>query len=598
MDRVPEPPPEADELYVLKRGEILGPFRAEALREAAARGDFTPQDFIQRGGTPIWQPLARWLDNEGAVMYGAVAPEWKSIVVWGARRLHNDIIEGSIVSGLVCTAIGAVTVFLIRWPAALWLPWFVLAVVAGVLAMRQGRVWRGLGLLLAVASVPVALSLFDRARPAPPASVASSAERAPDKPETGKAPAAPRPSFAPPAVTAPTEPFAIAQDPTPIPNAEPPPAPVAVAKDQPPLPLVPPPAAPLAVALPAAEPFPAARPPSSIPDFPPPRVGAMSETAPESGPPGDLVQRYHEALVVVKDNDSAGSGFICRTGGKARLFTNIHVLAGMKQPQFTELDGTRIKPGAAEAAVGHDVVQLALDSPPAIPLEALSSLESSVKIGDDIVVLGNSGGGGVVTKLEGKLLGIGPDRIEVSAEFIPGNSGSPIIHVATGRVIGIATYLTRRYEQFAGNSVVRRFGYRLDTVSKWEPVNWPVFKAEADRLEQISALTQDVFDFLAALRKKENPQFATETLRRPATEWLSVVRKSRASEADRLRATQSFLGNLRSLVRADVAGADTQVHYAYFREELRKEREVRDKLYKSFDDEARQLSLPSNRPGY
>jgi hypothetical protein len=273
----------------------------------------------------------------------------------------------------------------------------------------------------------------------------------------------------------------------------------------------------------------------------------------------------------------------------------------MKQPRSTGLDGSRISPGAAEAAVRHDIMRMALATAPATPLELLTEFDSNVKIGDEIVVLGNSGGGGVVTKLEGKLVGLGPDRIEVSAEFIPGNSGSPIIHIPTGKVIGIATYLTRRYEEFSGNAqtsgratgplVVRRFGYRLDSVSRWEPVNWAVFQAEAERIGRISALTGDIFDFLGALRKKQAPQFATETLRRPANEWLNGI-GGRRSEADRLKATQSFLAALRTMARSDVTLAESQLRYSFFREELREEREVRDKLYKAFDDDARKLSTP------
>ena len=39
------------------------------------------------------------------------------------------------------------------------------------------------------------------------------------------------------------------------------------------------------------------------------------------------------------------------------------------------------------------------------------------------------------------------------------------------------------------------------------------------------------------------------------------------------------------MVRADVATAENQLRYSYFRERLQKEREVRDRLYKSFDDD-------------
>jgi hypothetical protein len=322
--------------------------------------------------------------------------------------------------------------------------------------------------------------------------------------------------------------------------------------------------------------------------------------------PGDLVQTHRDCFVVVNGHEGHGSGFICQLGERTVLLTNNHVIAGMRRPRFTQLSGAQIGVGAADSATGYDLMRLALTAPPASPLEALENLDAHARIGDDVVVLGNTGGGGVVTSLEGRLVGIGPDRIEVSSEFIPGNSGSPIVHVKTGRVIGIATYLTRRYEEFAGppsgprpgGIVVRRFGYRLDTVKKWEPVNWAAFQAEAAQLRKISQLTGDVFDFLEALREGQAPNFATDTLRRPAMEWVGKTGRSGVSEADRRSATQGFLGALRLMVRADVVAAENGLRYTFFRDELRQEREIRDRLFKAFDDEVRRMASPSGRAGF
>jgi hypothetical protein len=274
----------------------------------------------------------------------------------------------------------------------------------------------------------------------------------------------------------------------------------------------------------------------------------------------------------------------------------------MRNPQFSRLDGSQIRVTAPEAGGARDVIRFSVTDH-AHPLEILQNLDAVARIGDDVVVLGNSGGGGVVTSLSGKLVGIGPDRIEVTAEFIPGNSGSPIIHVPTGKVIGVATYLTKRYEEFSGRQAgsndkdmtIRRFGYRLDRMDRWDPVNWAKFHAEAEQMRKISALTADVFDFIEALQRRAEPQFETETLRRPATEWLSGIRKAQVSAADRSRTTQNFLSNLRFMVRSDVANAENLIGYGFFREQLRKEREVRDRLFKAFDDEVKLMTSPTMR---
>src|SRR6185312_7757504 len=77
-------------------------------------------------------------------------------------------------------------------------------------------------------------------------------------------------------------------------------------------------------------------------------------------------------------------------------------------------------------------------------IEASEAVDKDVSIGDAVVVLGNSQGRNVVTEIEGKVTGVGPELIEVDAKFVPGNSGSPIIHVKSGKVIGVATFVTVR----------------------------------------------------------------------------------------------------------------------------------------------------------
>lgn len=299
------------------------------------------------------------------------------------------------------------------------------------------------------------------------------------------------------------------------------------------------------------------------------------------------------ALAIIRDGGGAGSGFIAKQDGKIFLFTNAHVAAGMKRPAFTLLDGSRLTPISVEVAVGHDIIRFGVKEVPPQSMEIATSVEKTARINDEVVVFGNSGGGGVVTNLPGKLVGLGPDRIEVSSPFIPGNSGSPIIHVPTGHVLGIATYLTKERVEGERSPVTRRYGYRLDSVKKWEPVNWGLFQADADQVEKISALTEDIFKFIDALDKNQKPNFATETLRKPAEEWRATLSKPRLSVPDRKNATQSFFSNLRNMVRRDVVAAETSLHYSYFRDKLQEERSARDALYKDFDTAITRMSAPS-----
>jgi S1-C subfamily serine protease len=51
----------------------------------------------------------------------------------------------------------------------------------------------------------------------------------------------------------------------------------------------------------------------------------------------------------------------------------------------------------------------------------------------------------VIRTLPGKILGIGPDKIEVDCEFICGNSGGPIVN-SDGRLLALASFNENPYE--------------------------------------------------------------------------------------------------------------------------------------------------------
>ena len=179
-------------------------------------------------------------------------------------------------------------------------------------------------------------------------------------------------------------------------------------------------------------------------------------------PQATRFEEVKDKLVVIVCGEKSGSGFIVRDGGRPYLFTNAHVVRkGVVIAQ--RLDGTRLRLGPRDEAVGRDMVRFVLEdeSVPAFDLAA-----GVPNIGDPVVVLGNSDGRGVVTEIRGKVIGVGPREIEVDAAFVIGNSGSPVLD-RNGRVIGIATYLRdcRNDEDWSKIDTrfngIRRFALRL-----------------------------------------------------------------------------------------------------------------------------------------
>jgi hypothetical protein len=126
-------------------------------------------------------------------------------------------------------------------------------------------------------------------------------------------------------------------------------------------------------------------------------------------------------------------------------------------------------------------------------------LSGSASADEFIAVFGNSGGGDVFTSIYGKVVGVGPDRIEVSAEFISGNSGSPVVN-KNKKVLGIATYATKRVSNsdwtVKGTRFcdVRRFAFKVDASVKWVPTQWSSYQKVVSRIAQDQKSMEDFFD--------------------------------------------------------------------------------------------------------
>jgi len=207
-------------------------------------------------------------------------------------------------------------------------------------------------------------------------------------------------------------------------------------------------------------------------------------------------------LVKVDCGNSVGSGFIAEDNGKTYVYTNQHVVLGADKISLTTMKGEKIKLKSYNFSQNRDIIRFRIED-----RAALQFAGDTPKIGDPIAVYGNSDGGGVVTQLYGKVNGVGPDRIEVSATFTSGISGSPIVNKEMD-IIGIATYATqqklekdwiKRGTRFAE---VRRFGYRFNNI-EWKSYQWSKFKDICGKIIKIEETANKLFD--TAVLWSKNP---------------------------------------------------------------------------------------------
>lgn len=317
-------------------------------------------------------------------------------------------------------------------------------------------------------------------------------------------------------------------------------------------------------------------------------TAASAQTnAPAKGDKADsLLRDYRSDIVLIKGKAGSGSGFVITLNGHKFLASNAHVMAAIRAPTFSPLDRTllRLKPGAASVAVGHDVILLEVQQGGnGMPL--VESFETEVAVNDPIAVYGNTGGGDVVTVIKGKLLGIGPNRIEINAEIERGNSGSPIIHVPSGKVIGVATYATAD-DLLSGEKKIRRFGYRLDTVKQWQPVDWGRFYTEADQLEKLlntTAELQKAFLELNGLNQRSNKvrMYAYDSpIIRDALDKFYTTLDEAETQRDADRVVNTLLGALRGV--SSPPTVKPTFTYDYFRRQFAEQDSNRTEIMKLF----------------
>lgn len=302
-----------------------------------------------------------------------------------------------------------------------------------------------------------------------------------------------------------------------------------------------------------------------------------------------VMKKHSASLVFVSGTVGAGSGFIGQLRGTTFLFTNAHVAAGVKGAGFKTLEGAQVQLGTPAIAVGHDIFLTTL-APGKPAIEIMIGVDQNAAVGDGVVVLGNAEGGGVINTITGKIVGIGPDRVEVDAPFQPGNSGSPIIHLKSGKVIGVATYLTiKKYDaatkEVLANPVVRRFGYRLDSVKKWEPVAWPAFYAQAGQMEKIEQLTADLEKFLIDIAKDSRVSLGVHNnpaIKSRIDQWQASKKGRSLSSKDMAQINLNFVAFIKSACRSDTTAAQSQMTYDYFQRQLTGEQQIRGEMAEIF----------------
>lgn len=204
-------------------------------------------------------------------------------------------------------------------------------------------------------------------------------------------------------------------------------------------------------------------------------------------------------VAIIQTSEGVGTGFFLRMGDKVYLVTNEHVIRGSGSPTATLIDGENVSLGEFSIAEDRDIARYEVKG----GYEYFVLADGSPNNDDPIWVFGNSSGDGVVTTLKGHVTGVGGMILKVDADFVGGNSGSPIVN-DSGKVVGIATYALnggdgkdwkKRDTEF---DKVRRFGLRFTDV-RWLPVDKLAFANECGSMAAFETFYELLLPYLRCL---------------------------------------------------------------------------------------------------
>jgi hypothetical protein len=229
------------------------------------------------------------------------------------------------------------------------------------------------------------------------------------------------------------------------------------------------------------------------------QFASLNETVSQRDIQDDMVNLVLFHITMIDGSEGAGSGFVLKNGFRKYVVTNQHLFVGAKSFTMRTAKGVPLRPKTIAFAKKLDLAEVtfrcssASAEPPGLELSLVEP-----KMRDAVLVLGNSQGAGVVTSEPGAVSGLGPDLVEVTAKFVPGNSGSPILNAA-GKVVGVATFATRDAPEWVTRDSryvkVRRFGMRLrwDAYPEFAFLDWSEFVTDSYLLKDLDYYVLDLY---------------------------------------------------------------------------------------------------------
>jgi hypothetical protein len=351
-----------------------------------------------------------------------------------------------------------------------------------------------------------------------------------------------------------------------------------------------------------------------------PGPAAAAPTAPEPAPatpsaaPGPALSEDKAAAVVLIEGDKAeGTGFLVKMPDGPAVITNLHVVANNPNIRILTNTGQQINVLGLKGATDRDLASFSIQDDHYNYLDVATDVGGSVQPGDDVITPGNSQGGEVLLQTHGTVLGVGPQRVEFSNPIYHGNSGGPVYHTKTGKVLAVVTEAVQvdtsdslSKASFASRdsaikASMRYFGLRIDTVPSWETYDMARYQTESVFLDQFHEQSRRLDSYLNSSSDTDNNPNADSTV--PSSKLYLTDEKickaqddftsavAGADAAQRLDAAREWLFAISNIVEQNLGPIqDPNNFYQFDRQRAREEAAYRQALKTELDSFGDDLS--------
>ena len=358
---------------------------------------------------------------------------------------------------------------------------------------------------------------------------------------------------------------------------------------------------------------------------PPPASAPAPAASTPAAPAANLTQDQARAVVLVKGDMAEGTGFLVQTKDGPAVITNQHVIANNPNVKLTTSNGLVIQAIACKAATDRDLAMFMIKDAGYSYLQLATDV-TAVSPGDQVVTPGNSEGGEVMLNTTGKVLALGPDRVEIDNPIYHGNSGGPVFDTKMGKVIGVVTEAIKvdtddslDKASFASrNSAIqnsmRYFALRVDNVPQWEDINLNSFQGETAFLDKFDQRSKCLDSFLNSPSSSDNTngqqQSSDQSQNNEAANlWRQDKALTRANDqfedqsggnvdtSQQMDALRELLGSIVDAANTDVTTIQNQNNfYSYDRQRAKEEMEYRQEIRDELDGISNNISRLGSLP--